>query len=145
METLHFNCEFINEDFFFSSPPSFSGKHRAPFSISATSVNLSVQNWNVTPPVISAKSRFTSLQPHSQTQLAAGTSAHLSLPSRCCPSILLPPGCAAVPQTRARCSPPSWERKTIQQLGPTDVNPLLRNLKFSVLELKIKDYFESVP
>lgn len=46
---------------------------------------------------------------YSQTVLVVLRGAALNLPSCCCPGTLLPPGCAAVPQTRARCSPPSWK------------------------------------
>lgn len=46
---------------------------------------------------------------YSQTVLVVWRGAALSLPSCRSPSTLLPPGCAAAPQTRARCSPPSWK------------------------------------
>lgn len=42
---------------------------------------------------------------------AASRGAAPSPPTRCSPSTLLPPGCAAVPRTQARCSPPSWKDK----------------------------------
>lgn len=47
----------------------------------------------------------------SQIVQAASRGAAPSPPTHCSPSTLLPPGCAAVPRTQARCSPPSWKEK----------------------------------
>lgn len=47
----------------------------------------------------------------SQIAQAASRGAAPSPPTHCSPSTLLPPGCAAVPRTQARYSPPSWKEK----------------------------------
>lgn len=52
----------------------------------------------------------------SQIVQAASRGAAPSPPTHCSPSTLLPPGCAAVPRTQARCSPPSWKEKGIAVL-----------------------------